>query len=210
MGNRVESPILKRGLRDKAPKAPSVQDALLSFALRAYDFWSHPGFSSSGTLADRALICESMLFRLRPILMMEGDDCSLWRTFDRIDSAGGFSGVTNEFRERYDNWFDVDDLELLIWWPKYAQVGPESPPLDPSFPYRPGPVVELWDKVYGDGPHSDHQRLLRNKYFAWSEYGRAIHPWLVERRIACMAVVRPLVIDVYNEVLTLIAQEDGQ
>lgn len=193
-------------MRDNKPKASNARDAFVIFLIRAYEFWNHPYFRGELAGTDLRIVFESPAFRLRPIAMVESDDCSIWATVDRLEETKCSSRCA-DFRGRYCSWFDLSDADLRTFWPPAVPWASQPPPGSEleNWTYRPAPSTELWDRVFGDGAHSDFQRVLRNRATDWSAGAALGAAWHMARMLALIGALRPLVVDIHNTVLDEIA-----
>lgn len=204
----MKSPIVTHGMRESSPHAPDRRQQLIVFNLRAYEFWNHPYFSGEVNEYPLRLIFESLAFRLRPIAMTDRDDASLWSALENLEVATGNSEKCDQFRRRYDDWFSTTDEALQSYWPvgySWSAEPPAGSTLE-NWTYRPLPVQELWDRVFGDGPHSDFRRILANKAADWAEGAALGADWHMARMLAVISTLRPLVVEVHNDVLEVVSQ----
>lgn len=204
---KKSSPILDAGLRDAKPSFEVPSRRLLIYNLRAMDFFQHPFFASRGVLGDvigRDLIFESLSFRLRPIAMTDSDDCSIWATLQTLRSMSAFeTPVIEAYESRYRAWLAITDEQLRPWWPTWEVDEPKTGQLSADFLGFASPIEELWDRVFGDGPHADYKRVLRNKIQDLTPEGRESRHARYGKLLATINAIYSLVVDLHNDVLTI-------
>ena len=140
--------------------------------------------------------------------MIDSDDASLWSALNDLEAATGDTESCDQFRRRYDDWFSTTERDLQAFWPTGHAWSAEPPAgsVAENWAYRPAPVRELWDRVFGDGPHSDFCRILANKVADWTEGAALGADWRMARMVAVISALRPLVVEVHNEVLKVTSQ----
>jgi hypothetical protein len=55
----------------------------------------------------------------------------------------------------------ITDEELREWWPNWEVEQPKAGLVHTEIFGVLTPIQELWDRVFGDGPHSDFKRVYR-------------------------------------------------
>lgn len=207
------SPISKLNLREKSPSFSTPEGRLLIFNLRAYEFFSHPYFVERDATAQSVpmdLIFESLAFRLRPLAMTERDDCSIWRTLETLRELDALDETTIvDLERRYSAWLNISDEDLRPYWPTWRLDEPHTTPTNEDLVGPTTPIQELWDRVYGYGPHSDYKRVLRNTLVDYTEEGRANRVPRYRKLVATIAAIEPLVVALHNQVLGLITGEQS-
>lgn len=204
----MKSPIVTHSMQDRHPHAPDRRQQLVVFNLRAYEFWSHPYFSGDVNDCPLRIIFESLVFRLRPIAMTDSDDASLWRALENLEAETGDSEKCAQFRKLYNDWFLITDEALQSYLPlghSWSTEPPAGSALE-NWTYRPPPVQELWDRVFGDGPHSDFRRILANKATDWPAVAALGADWHMARMLAVISAIRPLIVEVHDNVLEVVSQ----
>lgn len=201
------SPILDAGLRDGDPSFDAPQRRLLIYNLRAVDFFQHPFFASRGVVANviaRDLVFESLAFRLRPIAMTDTDDSSIWSTLQTLRAMSALDvSAIEEYEARFRSWLRITDEELRPWWPTWKVDEPKTAQINADVAGGGTPVQELWDRVFGDGPHADYKRVLRNKLQDLTPEGRESRHARYGKLLATINAVYSLVVDLHNDVLTV-------
>ncbi|GAA1681644.1 hypothetical protein GCM10010977_31670 [Citricoccus zhacaiensis] len=107
-----------------------------------------------------------------------------------------------DLRKRLWAWFTATDEDITQFW--LLNRDSSAPPLGKNaqiLEYEPEPIYELWNLVYGDGPHSDFERILVNSSIEHDSDAGARPVWHQLRMIAYLASLRGLVIAIHNSVL---------
>lgn len=205
------SPIFDAGLRDSKPSWDVPARRLLIYTLRAYDYHHHPYFMSRVAISDsvpRDLIFDSLAFRLRPLAMTDSDDCSIWSTLQTLREMQVVEPSTiDAYESRYRAWLAITEEELRPWWPTWKVDEPMARQQHADFLGYGTPIEELWDRVFGDGPHSDYKRVLRNKVQDLTPGGPESRHARYGKLIATIYAIYPLVADLQNEVSPFITKE---
>jgi hypothetical protein len=201
------SPIAEAGLGYRNYTVGAPKQRLMVYNLRATDFFLHPFFQSDGVVGDvisRDLVFESLAFRLRPIAMTDSDLCSIWSTLRTMAELNALTSEALEsYEERYRAWLTITDEELRQWWPRWEVEQPKAAPVHTEILGVLTPTQELWDRVFGDGPHSDFKRVYRNKIQDLNPAGRESRQARYGKLLATIKAVRPLIVDLHNDVLTV-------
>lgn len=189
-----------RAMKDTAPKAPDPHWALMTFLIRAYEFWNHPFYRGEFVGPDEVLL-DSLAFRLRPLMLTEGDDGSIWATLDRFEQRGGDSSLVRDLRGQTLRWYDLTAAELGIERPNVSSLNVMVQRQVDALPR-----YALWDFVNGLGIHTDHRRVIRGVMARWSGSTTVEFREYWQRVIlALIHAARPLVIAVHNAVLDLVS-----
>jgi len=203
------SPIVEAGLRDPNSRFESPRNRLMIFAIRASRFHMHPFFTSNGVIADvlsRDLVFESLAFRLRPIAMTDADDCSIWRTLQTLREFETVDESTIEtYEQRYRAWLNVTDQELRSHWPNWEVEQPKAVARYTELTGHGTPIQELWDRVFGDGPHADYKRVIRNTTQDWTPEGRESLQARFGKLLATIRAIHPLTVDIHNDVMRVLS-----
>lgn len=197
---RFDPAALLSRLRDPRPNDADAQTALTMFAVRAHHFWDHPYFTDPHLPSERAVVLDSLAFRLRPLMLSSSDDVFLWSILTRLETCGADPSVVDAFRGRAERWYGLtaDD------------VGVEAPPLeigDQAVAWILGspPLWHLLDYIYGLGVHSDTQRVMRSIVMTWTgTTSPAARRFWSDCILGLIEAARPLIVDAHNEVLSLI------
>ncbi len=199
---RRPNPIEDAGLRDKDTRAPSARWRFAVYALRGYEFLSHPYFTQAPHLlfpSSAQVVFESLLYRARPILLTVSDDSSIWST---LQSFREVETRPNEeikvLEDRYRSWLSLSQEELRPHWPNWEVEEPQCRFLEDGEMGESTPIEQLWDVAFGSGPHSDYRRLLRTRIVDWSPEGRQFQNARFNKLLATMAAARPLVHEIHE------------
>lgn len=205
---RKTSPIIEAGLTETTTSFDSPRERLLIYVIRAADFYTHPFFASNGVVADviaRDLVFESLAFRLRPIAMTVSDDCSIWATLQTLRELGAVEeSVIEGYEARYRAWLALTDEELRAHWPAWEVEEPKTAQRFVELMGYGTPIQELWDRVFGDGPHSDYRRVIRNKAQDWTPEGRESKQARYGKLLATIKAIHPLIVDLQTTVQAVI------
>lgn len=200
---RPESPLVRAGLRSRRPSFAVADHRLVVFRLRAERFYNHPYFRTGmalGKFMDRAILFESLAFHLRPIAMTDSDDASIWSTLGTLRQMGDVDpGMLERFADDYDKWLSLDEESLRHYWPDWEREEAVLSSL-PSQVYigDRSPIEELWDRVYGGGPHSDGSRVMRIFLQDGLPGGPEAQHAIFGKQLATVSAVRDVVVNLAN------------
>lgn len=199
-----KSPIVEAGLRDHEPSFEAPKRRLLIYNLRAVEFFQHPLFYSPLSLVGvpRKLVFESLAYRLRPIAMTDSDDCSIWATLKTLRQLEAMEeSAIQSYEGRYRDWINLSEEDLRASWPNWEAEEPQTEQEHADFWGYGTPIQELWDRVFGGGPHADYKRVVRNFVQDASPAGRQSSDARYGKLIATISAVYPLIVDLHNDVL---------
>lgn len=192
-------------MRDRSSKSPDSRSALVIFLIRSYMFWNHPYFGGTCSVP-REVVLDSLAFRARPLLMTESDDASFGGTIGRYEERGGDAQAAKDFRRRYREWYELSHTDLNLQPPGVHNLNALE-----RWQVTTPPRYLLWDFVYGQGVHSDNQRVLRGAAAVWSsqEGDEGIKDFWEVTVLRMLSAARPLIVDVHNAVLALPSVSSG-
>lgn len=202
MPAKVRSPLVELGFRDRDPSADDAVVRVAVFLIRASEFVNHPYFNTPGPIEGivmRELVFESLAYRVRAIAMVDSDDSSIWSALRSFEEASVLSlSEIDRLKRMYVGWLTISDTELRRFWPSWEVEQPQASLLVPHDTDSSSPVRDLWDKVFGSGPHSDYRRLFRTRVMEAAPDATRYKTARYGKLIASIAAVEPLVSEMHQ------------